>query len=110
MLASPLEVVWTRKAAIQLNEAYEYIAADNVAAADRIVAEVHSRLIQLATQPELGFKSNVRSSQGQIREIIVAPYRILYQIERDSNRLLVLLVWHGSRRNPRRKELEDSEE
>jgi toxin ParE1/3/4 len=106
VLTDPLEVAWTKKASAALEEAHDYIAADNPMVADRIVADIRSRVDQLATQPGLGFKSKVRLSQSQIREIVVAPYRILYRVDPTLNRLLVLLVWHVSRRNPRRKDFE----
>jgi plasmid stabilization system protein ParE len=87
-----------------LDEAHDYIAAENPTGADRVVADIRTRVDQLAEQPGLGFKSTVRLSTQQIREIFVAPYRVLYRIDSESNRLLVLLIWHASRRNPRRKD------
>jgi plasmid stabilization system protein ParE len=102
VLAHPLEVTWTTKASASLYAGYDYIAAVNPQAADSLVVEIRARVDQLADQPGLGFKSSVRVGHGPIREIVVGKYRVLYRAEPDRDRLLVLLVWHSSRRNPKR--------
>jgi plasmid stabilization system protein ParE len=101
MLDEPFEVVWTDRAAMCLEQAHQYIASENPSAADRLVAERHSRVAQLSTFPGLGIKCRVRKMRGEIREIVVGKYRAFYQVDEESRRILMLLVWHSSRRKPK---------
>jgi plasmid stabilization system protein ParE len=60
MLDEPFDLMWAEPAVSALDDAYQYIAQENPAAADDFITEVHSRLAQLTTLPELGFKTKVR--------------------------------------------------
>lgn len=104
MLDEPYEVIWAEPAIAALDDAYQYLAKENLAAADNFIAEVQERISQLTTLPDLGFKTNVRHLRGRVREVVVGRYRILYQSETEQKRILILLVWHTSRRNPRTKD------
>lgn len=59
---------------------------------------IRERITLLAVTPQMGFRSKVRAAYGDVREVVVLPYRILYRIE--GNTVIVILIWHGARRNP----------
>jgi mRNA-degrading endonuclease RelE of RelBE toxin-antitoxin system len=37
--------------------------------------------------------------EDRLREIIIAPYRIVYEIDDQSMTLSILRIWHGARGN-----------
>ena len=87
-------VRWTRLALSDLVDLRDYIAADNPAAAEAFVAKVRDAVERLADFPESGRVVPERRAQGY-REIIVAPYRVVYSVVGRDVR--VLRVWHARR-------------
>ena len=85
---------WTRLALSDLVAARDYIAADNPAVAEAFVGKVRAIVDRLVDFPESGRIVPERRAQGY-REIIVAPYRVVYSIATGDVR--VLRVWHGRR-------------
>ena len=92
------KIVWTSAARRALDDIEHYIAAENPVAADRMGRTIRERVALLAFTPQMGFRSKVRASYGDIREIVVSPFRILYRIEGET--VVLILIWHGARRNP----------
>jgi plasmid stabilization system protein ParE len=80
-----------------MNEIWEYIAADNSAAADRVTAEIEEALVNLLSLPGLGHRRPDLTSRP-LRFILVREYLIAYAPDEDP--LWVIAVIHG-RRNPR---------
>ena len=80
-----------------LEEIWEYIAADNPSAADRVLGEIEEAIRALVPFPRLG---HVRSdlTSRPLRFQLVRDFLIAYAP--DEKPLLVLAVLHG-RRNPR---------
>lgn len=91
---------WTRLALDDLRAARSYIATDDPAAAARaLMKRVRQAVRRLATLPLSGRVVPERRTQGY-REVIVAPYRVVYEVTADGE-VHVLRVWHG-RRDPAR--------
>jgi plasmid stabilization system protein ParE len=90
-------LAFTQKPTKTLNEIWEYIAADNIEAADRIVEEVFAAISSLVAFPNQGFKRTDLTSRP-LRFHTVRNYVIVYAP--DEQPLLVIAVLHG-RRNPR---------
>ena len=80
-----------------LDEIWEYIAQDNVDAADRVLADIHSTLTTLAGSPEIGHRRPVLTARP-LRFHVVREHLIAYAPAEKP--LWVLAVFHG-RRNPR---------
>jgi len=80
-----------------LEEIWEFIAADNVDAADRVLMEIHEAIRALVRFPQQG---HIRSdlSSRPLRFQPVRSFLIAYAPEEEP--LLVIAVLHG-RRNPR---------
>jgi plasmid stabilization system protein ParE len=80
-----------------LTEIWEYIAADNPSAADRVLAEIQEAISALTPFPQLG---HIRSdlTSRPLRFQLVRDLLIAYAPEEKP--LLVVAVLHG-RRNPR---------
>lgn len=72
-----------------------YLTEQNPAAALRYFDKVQAALARLQTFPMLG--SLVREYEHlSIREVIVEPYRLFYQIDRRRRTVWIVDVWHGA--------------
>lgn len=80
-----------------LNEIWEYIAADNLDAADRVLGEIHQSINSLVRLPHQGHSRPDLTSRP-LRFQIVRDYVIAYVP--DEKPLAVIAILHG-RRNPR---------
>jgi plasmid stabilization system protein ParE len=85
------------KAKQQLLEIVTYVARDNLCAARRFRDRVRCALEVASRFPDAG-RAIPEARDSGIREIIVAPYRILYRRER--NGVVAVSLWHGARRRP----------
>jgi plasmid stabilization system protein ParE len=80
-----------------LDEIWEYIALENLDAADRVIAEILTAIRDLVSSPGVGHRRPDLTSRP-LRFIVVREYLIAYApAERP---LWVVAVIHG-RRNPR---------
>jgi plasmid stabilization system protein ParE len=80
-----------------LNEIWNFIAADNLAAADRVLQEINDTIRGLLPFPQIGHSRPDLTSRP-IRFLSVRDLLIAYAP--DESPLLVLAILHG-RRNPR---------
>ena len=87
------EIAWTEEAQRWLADIFEYIAADNPAAAGRTVQGIYERAQVLATFPEIG-QRYIALSQN-VRILLYGHYRIAYLVK-DNGNVDVLGVFHGS--------------
>lgn len=89
-------VVWAPKAILDLREAWDFIAADNENAADRIVSSLQRAGENLDQFPKLGRAGKVSRS----RELVVAgtPYFLVYYVH--PNHVEIARVIHGARQWP----------
>jgi plasmid stabilization system protein ParE len=85
------------EAALDLDEIWEFIAGDNLDAADRAIADVLVALDKVAAFPNQGHKRTDLTSRP-LRFTVVRDYLIAYAP--DEKPLWVIAVLHG-RRNPR---------
>ena len=86
------QVVWTDEAKRWLQDIYDYIAADDEAAAYRTVLGIHQRAEILLTFPEIGYRYRERP---EIRVLLYGHYRIAYLISAKGD-VEVLGVFHGA--------------
>jgi len=80
-----------------INEIWEFIAADNLDAADRVLDELRESIDKLVDFPEMGFRREELTSKP-LRFFPVRDFLICYASEEKP--LLVVAVLHTSR-NPR---------
>ena len=88
------EIVWSSEAETNLSSIHAYIAHDNPAVADRIIGELVKSAERLREFTASGRPVEELREQG-VREIIVAPYHIAYDVAGDI--VEILKVWHGKR-------------
>ena len=85
------------EARADLDGIWEYIAADNLDAADRVLEEIYSTLMSLVRFPQQGHTRPDLTSRP-LRFQVVRDYVIAYAP--DEKPLAVIAILHG-RRNPR---------
>jgi toxin ParE1/3/4 len=85
------------EARVDLDEIWEFIAADNLEAADRVIAEILAAISGAVPFPNQGHK-RPDLTQRPLRFLVVREYLIAYAP--DEMPLWVVAVLHG-RRSPR---------
>lgn len=85
---------WTSFALDDLKNARDYITKDNPQAARLLAGRIRRRLGLLQRHPLSG-RVIPEFERQQFREVIVAPYRIVYTVRKET--IVVLRVWHGRR-------------
>jgi plasmid stabilization system protein ParE len=81
-----------------LDEIWEYIARDNIDAADRVVADIHSALRTLVASPHIGHRRPDLTNRPLRFHLVRDEYLLAYAPEQRP--LWVVAVIDG-RRNPR---------
>ena len=80
-----------------IDQIWEYIAEQNIDAADRVLADIHATLHALVASPHIGHRRPDLTARP-LRFHLVHDYLIVYAP--DESPLWVVAVLHG-RRNPR---------
>ncbi len=88
-----MTILWTPRAATDLNEIVDYIAGDKPDAAIRVGDKIRNQTAKLATPPDIGRKGEVVGT----RELPIHPwpYIVVYRIDGDTIR--IIRVRHGAR-------------
>jgi len=85
-------ILWTGPAIEDLRDIREYVNRDNPIAAKRLATRILDGVKRLARLPRSGRIVPELSGLG-FREVIVAPYRVVYLIK--DRQVVILRVWHG---------------
>jgi addiction module RelE/StbE family toxin len=93
------KVIWTDEAIVDLRQIVSHIAKDNPAAAVKMGEELIRKSFQLAEHVRMG-RMLRDSKRDTLREIIIRPYRLIYEIDDASSTVKVRVLWHGARREP----------
>ena len=91
------EIIWSPTALDHLQAIYDYILADNPAAAIDVHEEIERASGLLKDNPRLGHPGRVEET----RELVVPAYQnyiIVYEIE--AHRIHILAVMHGKQQWP----------
>ena len=90
-------LVWTRPALEDVQQIHDHIARDSPRYARAVAERLFASVERLATHPLSG-RVVPELAQATVREVIEAPYRIVYRVRADV--LEVLTVVHSARRFP----------
>ncbi len=93
------KIIWSLQAREDLRDIVTFIATDNPAAAESFSVRIMSKVDLLAQFPELG-RVVPEENDESIREIILRPYRIVYQVLARQNVVAIVRIWHGARGEP----------
>jgi len=91
-----VKLLWTRRALVEIDEIFAYVAADSPIAAERLALLIEAKALLLINQPNMGRPGRVDGT----REFVVTgtPYILPYRV-RDG-RVEILAVLHASRQWP----------
>lgn len=85
-----------RAAEEDLSEIYEYIASENLKAAEAILTRIEKDLAHLARKPQLGrVPSDEELVRMGYRYLIVTDYLVFYTLEEQT--VLIHRIIHGAR-------------
>lgn len=90
------QVVWSRRALGDLKALVQYIARDNRTVAKRFGNLVVSKVDEVIQFPRMGRMVPEYHEDG-LREILIPPYRVIYEIDDRRQTIAVLRIWHGAR-------------
>ncbi len=93
------QIIWSLQARDDLLEIVSFIAADNPIVAESFGYRLMSKVDLLATFPLLG-RAVPEENDENIRELILRPYRIIYQVLPTQQLVAVARIWHGARGEP----------
>ncbi|MBI9071125.1 MAG: type II toxin-antitoxin system RelE/ParE family toxin [Melioribacteraceae bacterium] len=74
-----MEILWSPLAVERLEEIYDYIARDNVSAAQNLIENIFVKVELLKNNSESGRKVP-ESNREEIRELFEGEYRIIYKL------------------------------
>ncbi len=86
--------VLTPRAEQDINEIWDYIAADSIPAADRVLRELEAALRRLAKTPGMG---HVREDLADRRHRFFPVYSYLIVYRAEAKTLVVIRVLHAAR-------------
>ncbi len=98
-----MKALWTDSALAQLQTIHDYLAQTSPEYALRIIDRLTKRSIQISQFPFSG-RMVPEYELNEVREVIEGPYRIIYLVDPEAQRVEVLAVIHSSRE--RQKPLE----
>ena len=88
------EIRWTEESAQWLREIYEYISADNLTAAAKVISTIFEKVQVLSDHPEIGHKYQTVSGR-EVRILLYGHYRITYLIKKSGD-IDILGIFHGA--------------
>lgn len=91
-----MKVLWTESALAQLQAVHDYLAQTSPEYALRIIDRLTKRSIQIARFPFSG-RMVPEYELNEVREVIEGPYRIIYLIGPEQQKVGVLAVIHSLR-------------
>jgi plasmid stabilization system protein ParE len=86
-----MKIIWSPRAKKRTKEYGEYIAQDNIEAAEKWVAEIIEKVERIIEFPEQG-RIVPEDGRANVREIFYKSHRIVYRI--TSKNILVLTIRH----------------
>jgi plasmid stabilization system protein ParE len=87
-------IVWSKRAAQDLDSIADYIASDSPAYAGVVLKNIVNQTRILARFPQAGRKV-AEFDDENIRELVAYSYRVIYRLEQDE--ALIVAVIHGKR-------------
>ena len=92
-----MNVVWSNRSLRSLADIHNHISKDSEEAANRTVDGILKRGDHLAAFPRLGRVVH-RYKRPGIRELVEAPYRIVYRVRREA--VEIIDVFHSAQLPP----------
>ena len=92
-------VRWSEPAAEDLKELVQFLSQYDTSVARSLAERIVARLDTAADHPFSG-RVVPEKEDASIREIILSPYRLVYQVEEEEQVIFVVRIWHAARGIP----------
>jgi toxin ParE1/3/4 len=93
------QIIWSQTAVEDLKGIVQYIALDNPDAAANLANHIIQR-IETASMLPFSNRAVSEKSEEIVREVILKPYRLIYQVDTERSAIHILRIWHASRGIP----------
>lgn len=93
------QIIWSLQARDDLRDILAFIAADNPTVAEEFGFRLMSKVDVLANFPQFG-RAVPEENDENVREIVLRPYRIIYQVLPTEQLVAIVRIWHGARGEP----------
>ena len=93
------QIVWSQTAVEDLREIVKFIALDDAGAAASLANRILTRIERAAELP-FSNRGVPERAERSVREVILKPYRIVYEVDDRRGAIHVLRVWHAARGTP----------
>lgn len=93
------KIVWSQTAVEDLKGIVQYIALDDPGAAAKLAERIIQR-IESASKLPFSNRAVPERAEEFIREAILKPYRLIYQVNADRRVIHILRIWHAARGIP----------
>lgn len=93
------KVIWTDEAIADLSQLVAFIAKDNPAAAVKLGEALIQKSMILEAHPRLG-RMLRELRKDSLRELIISPYRLIYEIDDAALAVNVRILRHSARQEP----------
>ena len=92
-------IIWSQSAAEDLREIVRIIAHDNPEAAAKLANRIFQHIERASDMPQSN-RMVPEKDDASIREAILSPYRIIYQVDDSRSAIHILRIWHAFRGVP----------
>ncbi len=89
-------VIWSDSARSDLRSIVRYIARDDQIIARRFGERIITSVEKIAAFPRSG-RMVAEQRNDLVREVVLSPYRIIFQIDDAALRINVMKIWHSAR-------------
>jgi len=93
------KIIWSQTAVEDLKGIVQYIALDDPNAAANLAERIIQR-IESASKLPFSNRAVPEKAEESIREAILKPYRLIYQVDSDRSVIHILRIWHAARGIP----------
>jgi len=93
------KIIWSQTAVEDLKGIVQYIALDDPDAAAKLADRIMQR-IEAASKLPFSNRAVPERDEESIREAILKPYRLIYQVDADRCVIHILRIWHAARGIP----------
>ena len=93
------KILWSRPALRDLENLLCHIARDNPKVAERFGRATIDKVYHLERHVQMGCMVPERNDSAY-RQLIHSPFRIIYRVDPELRRVVILRIWHASRGEP----------
>lgn len=93
------QLIWTESSREDLKQVIGFVASGNRNAAEKLGNRFIESVERMARFPRIG-RVVPEYGDENLRELVMAPYRIIYEIEEARKTIYLLRLWHSARGHP----------